>query len=100
MISANNGSNGSYIIILNLPVFAHSLLMSLEFKTRHQNGYNTGLMIWRKSRWSIISNQKTCTTWTKADLQLGKRKLEGVLSMLKFTNSSKRSQVIRSEFQW
>ena len=34
------------------------------------------------------------------DLQLGKRKLEGVLSMLKFANSSKRSQVVRSGFQW
>src|SRR5436189_5555013 len=93
MISANNGSNGSYVVILNLPVFAHGLLMPLEFETRHQNGYNAGLMIWRKSPRSTISNQKTRTTWMKADLQLGKRKLEGVLSMLKFANSSKRSQV-------
>ena len=94
------GPTFSYIVILNLPMFAHDLLMQFELKTRHQNDCNVGLMIWKKWLWSTISNRKICTIWMKVDFQLEKRKLEDVLLMLKFVKNFKQSQDVKSGFRW
>src|SRR5271169_1221809 len=99
MISARSGSHVSYVVILNLPVFAHDQLMQFEFKTRHQNDCDIDLMIWKKRVRNTISNRKICTIWMKADLQLEKMKLEGALLMLKSVKSSKQSQDARSAFR-
>src|SRR5271169_789780 len=99
MILARSGPCASYIVILNLPVFAHDQLTQLEFKTRHQNDCEVGLMIWKKWLRNTISNRKICTIWMKADSQLEKRKLEGALLMLKSVKSFKQSQVVRSGFR-
>src|SRR2546421_2223834 len=69
-------------------------------KTHHQNGCNGGLMIWRRYGWSSISNQKMHTIWTKAGLQLVRKRLGGVLLMPISVNNSKQSLGIKSGFQW